>query len=154
MDNSVVEADVKPKVDKTKFAFKSLAEIEEDWETHPEKEAQLVEHEKVKEKKVKATGKRAEALRQNARNYARKYPDKIWAKNLMYRHGITIDDYNKMLSGQRGMCHYCKCLASEQKEHFHIIHDRVSGEITNYLVCRKCNVRRNRYKLPLPYKRW
>lgn len=78
-----------------------------------------------------------------ARAYAKAYLEKntitsehklnIRLKSL---YGITLDEYNTMLSGQAGLCAICK--RPPAKERLVVDHCHASGRVRG-LLCRNCN---------------
>ena len=62
------------------------------------------------------------------------------AYNLKSKHGITLADYERMLSQQGGKCAICGSLSPGQNEtHFHVDHDHLTGRVRGFL-CERCNV--------------
>jgi hypothetical protein len=62
--------------------------------------------------------------------------------SLRYRHGITIDDYNKMLEQQDGTCAICKSppqpFGKRKWLRLAVDHNHTTGKIRG-LLCPKCN---------------
>ena len=57
---------------------------------------------------------------------------------LKKKFGITIDDYNKMLESQNGVCAICLSNKSGGTGVFHVDHDHITGKIRG-LLCQRCN---------------
>ena len=60
------------------------------------------------------------------------------AYNMLYNHGITLAEYNKMLETQGGVCAICG-RPQEKEEHLAVDHDHETGEVRG-LLCDPCNV--------------
>jgi len=58
--------------------------------------------------------------------------------HLIKRHGITSEDYAKMLSDQNGCCEICGNPYTDYKRSLHVDHDHLTGSIRG-LLCVKCN---------------
>ena len=70
---------------------------------------------------------------EKARKYAREH-------HLHTRYGLTIDDYNKMLSNQKGVCKICKALPTTSSNNkLAVDHCHISGDVRG-LLCTRCNV--------------
>lgn len=61
-------------------------------------------------------------------------------KSLVSSYGITLEDYDKMLSDQGGVCKICGGSNSEsaRKNSLYIDHDHVTGVVRG-LLCDRCN---------------
>ena len=56
------------------------------------------------------------------------------------KYGITLDDYNKILSSQNGGCAICGSVKLRKGESYlHVDHDHETGEVRGVL-CTNCNV--------------
>lgn len=60
--------------------------------------------------------------------------------NLKHNFGITAEEYNQMLIGQKGECKIChsKTPNSKQYQNFNVDHDHETGKIRG-LLCTSCN---------------
>lgn len=57
---------------------------------------------------------------------------------LKHTYGITLDDYNRMLDSQNGVCAICGKSPSEYKRKLHVDHDHSTGK-NRGLLCVRCN---------------
>ena len=60
--------------------------------------------------------------------------------NLMRRYGITLEQYDSMLTAQDGRCAVCKKHHTEFKINLAVDHDHKTGEVYG-LLCTYCNQR-------------
>jgi hypothetical protein len=60
--------------------------------------------------------------------------------DLKRKHGITLEDYERMLQEQGGVCKICKSTESNNKirKRFAVDHDHVTG-VKRGLLCDRCN---------------
>jgi len=58
---------------------------------------------------------------------------------LKYNYGITVTNYNKMFTDQKGCCAICSIHQSELKKPLHVDHNHISGEVRG-LLCYQCNM--------------
>lgn len=94
--------------------------------------------------------KHLERVRKRARDWAREdrkkpmsaslrwyhaNPDRAKNCSLMKNHGITIEDFNRMLKSQGGLCAVC----SRGMKKACVDHDHTSGKIRE-LLCHPCNI--------------
>jgi hypothetical protein len=63
--------------------------------------------------------------------------DCSYAYNLRLKYGITIDDYNAMLTKQKGGCQICGC-EPRPGSRLQVDHDHVDGKVRG-LLCNRCN---------------
>ncbi len=71
------------------------------------------------------------------RNDPAKYKD----RNLRSRYGISLEDYNTMLSAQCGACAICCVSSPDQsgtRKYFIVDHCHITGAVRG-LLCQKCN---------------
>lgn len=59
-------------------------------------------------------------------------------KQYKNRYGITVADYDRMLSAQGGRCAICKTDKSLGRGRFHVDHDHVTGRVRG-ILCHLCN---------------
>lgn len=66
-------------------------------------------------------------------------PEQDFEKNLL-RYGLTVDDYEDMLTAQEGKCAICGDTASGHEKHGRLCvdHDHVTGQVRG-LLCHLCN---------------
>lgn len=69
--------------------------------------------------------------------------------DLKRRFGITLDEYNKMLSIQSGKCAICNRDASIFKRRLSVDHDHKTGRIRG-LLCLNCNIKLGHFESCLP----
>ncbi len=99
-------------------------------EAHPEESAAIKKawYDKNRERQI-ASSARWRATHQDAQVNS----------HLKRKFGITLDDYNKMLKEQGGVCAVCGGPPSGRWKHrFHVDHDHVTGKVRG-LVCFHCN---------------
>lgn len=68
--------------------------------------------------------------------WRKRNPDSIRSGNLMRQYGITIVEYDNILSSQGGVCFLCR--QPPKKKRLAVDHDHVTGEI-RALLCNYCN---------------
>jgi hypothetical protein len=81
--------------------------------------------------------------KQRVVNYKKEYannikPDTKKNRSLVNNFGITLDDYNYLLTKQNNKCAICKKDVSEFKNKLAVDHDHNTGEIRG-LLCFRCN---------------
>ncbi len=90
--------------------------------------------------KIRAT----EEYKRKAREYKKSDKYQKWRRNDMFKKqfGITLDDYDKMLESQKGLCAICglkETFTMKGRTHsLAVDHDHVTGKIRG-LLCRACN---------------
>jgi hypothetical protein len=62
-------------------------------------------------------------------------PSATRSMQLKYNYGISVEDYNKLLEFQDGVCAVCK---QSSDKNFHVDHNHVTGEVRG-LLCQACN---------------
>ena len=75
-----------------------------------------------------------------AKRWQDENPEKVkkQRKNRLFRqHGITAEDFNRMLDAQAGLCNIC-CEPMRPGKYTHIDHDAATGEVRG-LLCHLCN---------------
>lgn len=73
------------------------------------------------------------------RNHARRPKDKVRNENLKRRYGITLADYQIMLTAQVGVCAVCENPPTERDRFIlNVDHDHKSGRVRG-LLCILCN---------------
>lgn len=81
--------------------------------------------------------KNKDKIRKYKSDWVARNPGKDLNSRLMYTRGITLDDYNNMLTAQRGVCAICKKISNDGRrlcvDHCHST-NRVRG-----LLCTYCN---------------
>lgn len=76
-------------------------------------------------------------IREQARDWARKNPDKTRKVFLKFTFGITPEDYNQMFVTQNGLCAIC-LKPSRDGTNLRIDHNHETGKIRG-LLCENCN---------------
>lgn len=74
-----------------------------------------------------------------SKNLGYYYADKNKFRNrqLKARYGISLDDYNNLVTKQNGVCKICE--KTNGSQNLYVDHDHVTGKIRS-LLCRSCNV--------------
>lgn len=69
------------------------------------------------------------------------HENKEHKKNITYKskYGITLEEYNKLLTSQNNACAICKSSGDECGRALAIDHDHLTGKIRG-LLCSKCNI--------------
>ena len=75
--------------------------------------------------------KRFKKFKDKNPNYHRDY-------NLMYKYGITIEQYNQMFKEQKGCCRICGRHQTEVTQKLNVDHCHVTGKVRG-LLCWSCN---------------
>ena len=60
-------------------------------------------------------------------------------KDLKKKYGITIEDYNRMLEEQGGVCAICGTVSPRQSGVFSVDHDHETSRVRG-LLCHRCNM--------------
>lgn len=84
---------------------------------------------------VKAECKREASLRRNAKYYRKNKFDLL--KEQVKKYGITVEDFNKMLEEQGGVCAICKSNCNINRR-LCIDHCHTTGKVRG-LLCSECN---------------
>lgn len=82
--------------------------------------------------------KHRERMREKCRSYHAQNPDKNWARQLRYAFGITVEDYNKMFTQQKGCCAICTVHQDALDKRLCVDHDHSTGVVRG-LLCFHCN---------------
>jgi hypothetical protein len=91
-----------------------------------------------------------EAARQNAKNWAKKNPDKVRNQSLVKKFGVTLEERDEMLKQQGGKCANRKCGATDPGRYqskgregrprdWHVDHCHKTNKIRGVL-CPNCNL--------------
>lgn len=78
-------------------------------------------------------------------------PDKVRNRQLRYKHGITLEQYNTMLEEQRGKCKICGALGgrinprTQRPSNLSVDHDHKTNQIRG-LLCDDCNTGLGKFK--------
>jgi hypothetical protein len=79
-----------------------------------------------------------ETIREQAKAWRKSHPENNRAHNLA-RHGLTIDDYDRILAYQNGRCAICLCSTPGGRWNvFYVDHDHSNGKVRG-LLCSICN---------------
>lgn len=57
--------------------------------------------------------------------------------HLMKNYGLTVDDYNRMVTAQNGRCAICST-DTPARGRLHVDHDHITGKVRQ-LLCSRCN---------------
>ncbi len=68
------------------------------------------------------------------RDYGRRYPERVRNTDLQQRYGITLDDYQALLTSQNGTCAICGTAETQLK----VDHNHQTGKVRG-LLCHLCN---------------
>lgn len=83
-------------------------------------------------------------LAKNA-EWARNNPDKVRNKQLRYKYGITLEDFNKMLIEQDAKCAICASPHAGRNGTFNVDHCHATGKV-RALLCHDCNTALGKFK--------
>lgn len=73
------------------------------------------------------------------RQWHKDHPRRVRGHQIKYRYGITIDQYDAMISDQGGICAICGTSDPETKHgNFYVDHCHATGAVRG-LLCRVCN---------------
>lgn len=75
--------------------------------------------------------------RRKRENSRRIYPTTLRNRALKKHYGITLEQYNEMLSAQNDRCALCG--TEKNGKTFHVDHDHKTGKVRG-ILCYKCNV--------------
>ena len=77
-----------------------------------------------------------EKIREYAKRFRIRHPDRIFVHSLKSNRGITQHDYDEMMLKQNGKCAICERVGTKKLE---VDHDHVTNVIRG-LVCHRCNL--------------
>lgn len=80
----------------------------------------------------------AEVIKREKKRYRERYPDKIRSKKYMDNFGITLEDYDNMLTEQQHKCFICNIHQSQLKKRLAVDHCHVTNKVRG-LLCSNCN---------------
>lgn len=92
---------------------------------------------KLKEWRSTNKEKRNEYLK----DWAKKNPDKVRGQKLRHKYGISLEEYNKILLAQNGVCAVCSAtdVGVKGRKNLFVDHCHETGKIRG-LLCHKCNI--------------
>lgn len=76
-----------------------------------------------------------------ADNNPKRQMKSLRGRHLKHKYGITIEDYEKILVSQNGVCAICGCTSEDAKRvkgSFAVDHCHITGEVRG-LLCNQCN---------------
>lgn len=73
------------------------------------------------------------------REYHRLNPDKVWARQLKMKYGLTVDGWNGMFNNQNGCCAICHTHQSKLAKRLQVDHCHRTQKIRG-LLCASCNM--------------
>jgi hypothetical protein len=93
--------------------------------------------------RAKYKNEHEEEIKEQQKQYRLKYPEKIKNHDLLSGHGITLNDYNKMLKEQNNGCAICGNPETDKEvnkkvKSLSVDHDHKTGKVRG-LLCSKCN---------------
>jgi hypothetical protein len=80
--------------------------------------------------------KNAERRSRVAKTWRDNNPDKVFRYDLKAKYGITVEEYNRLLESQGGVCAICGQTC--YKNRLSVDHDHATGEVRG-LLCDNCN---------------
>ena len=119
----------------------------------PERKEAAAKYEQTPERKITQAKSNAKYLKtpegkETRANYEQTPEYKLAHRKseIKYRYGITLEEYNDLLTSQNGGCAICKTKTpGGNGDHFHIDHDHVTGKIRG-LLCHACNIGQGYFK--------
>lgn len=107
------------------------------------KEYYQLNKEKLKEDKARYRENNKEKIKAQQIEYRKNNPEKIRNHDLKSNHSITLEEYNKMLDEQKGVCAICfkketDKESSKKIKSLAVDHDHKTGKIRG-LLCSRCN---------------
>lgn len=108
----------------------------------PESRAYQAAYYQANKEKMDAQGRawksaNREQYNESVRRWQKRNPDKARNSALKTKFGITLDDYNRMLDDQNGVCAICQQNCS-LNERLSVDHCHDTGEVRG-LLCNSCN---------------
>lgn len=100
--------------------------------------------EKAREYRRKWRQENLERNRESQRKYQRNNPDRRKNSDLRQQYGITLEDYNRMLLEQKGVCAICGGINLDERR-LCVDHNHDTGKVRS-LLCDACNVGLGRFK--------
>ena len=97
---------------------------------------------------MKASKEQKQRYAESKRSKYKANPEKQKNATLKYKYKMTLDDYDRMLEQQGGVCAVCSSPQPEGRGRFHVDHDhlccptdKTCGKCIRGLLCSPCNVR-------------
>lgn len=88
---------------------------------------------------------RDDGLQEYCRPCKRSYANALYARTRgqsLYRYGMTVEDYDRMLAEQEGRCAACGDVPTKR---LHVDHDHSTGQVRG-LLCGECNLGIGKFK--------
>jgi len=92
--------------------------------------------EELRTKRKKYYDEHHEEMCDRSRKWRNEHLEKERANKLMHNHGITIEEYDKLLAAQNGICVICGLPPNSKK--LSVDHNHETGKIRG-LLCKSCN---------------
>ncbi len=92
----------------------------------------------ARRKETLAKYNNSEKRKSAMREYYAKNKDQSANKAMMKNYGITLTEYNTMLTEQKDCCYICKIHKDTQVKRLHIDHNHKTGKV-RALLCHYCN---------------
>ena len=93
---------------------------------------------KNKDKHVEYRFKRKDKIKEYNKEYNLKNKEKKKEYALIKNYNLTIDEYNKMFTDQKGCCKICDRHQNELSKRLGVDHNHTTGKIRG-LLCDSCN---------------
>jgi hypothetical protein len=101
------------------------------------KRSRIKNQEKIRKYKKEWEIKNKPRLQEKSKEWYNKNAMRVKNTRLIYKFGITLDEYNELLNKQKNSCSICGNPPRLQK--FAVDHDHKTGKVRG-LLCRDCNV--------------
>lgn len=103
------------------------------------KKARIKNRDKILECQRKWLIKNKEKHIKNSKLWYQNNKDRVRDNQLKRQFGISLEEYNKILDNQSGVCHLCGGGPDVKSKKLAVDHDHETGKI-RALLCRGCNV--------------
>jgi Recombination endonuclease VII len=103
----------------------------------PDQAKRISDYAKKYSKRLTANQIKTKNIRNAKFMASKRTPETTKIKHLKSNYGLTLDEYNKMLSDQNGVCFICKLVNSNGRS-LSVDHCHTSGRVRK-LLCSNCN---------------